>query len=986
MRSTRKRKASHQTALHVSQIREGFHNARTSSLEKFATSEKKQIANGKKATILVFRSSQQPSTADHRESSPVIASEGMKNKILEIGINKCARESGFDRHNFVRKLVRGIPGKNSAYSEFARWLPTYETTHNTLFSMNPHPFGELHFDVLRIGSIAGWSEAVWQDLRYAARGLCKAPAFTLVAVLTLTLGIGGITTIFSAVDALLLRPLPYPDQDRLVALSNSYPRFPRDRGPVSGTDVAHWRADNQVLEQIEFVSHPDMVAMSSARSAERVGVQHVSARLLPLLGIKSLLGSLPSDDKTERQGSLTVAISYEFWQSHFAGDPKILGRPIFVDTWSATIGAVLNPGFDLFGGGTPEVFEIDGIGNGADSGVNDPRWVFAVGKLKPGVSVQQAQSAMNLTAQRLAQVFPEAYKDVGVRVEPLQKGLFGWSEEVFYLLFAAVGFVLLIACANVANLLLVRGDGRRREIGVRVALGASRMSLIRQLLIESVLLALVGGLAGLILSFVGLRILIVLSTHLLPTAGVSVNGRVLFFTFGICILTGLVFGLIPAYRASKSDPNECLREGGRTTATKSRHRTRNILVVAEIAVALVSLICAGLMINTLTRILRTSPGFSSDHLLTAEVRLTGVKYMDSTDPGNTGLNVIKAPVVIFCRQALERVRGIPGVENAAFVDWLPLAENAQHAYPGFTIVGKSVDVSAEKPTLIRDAVSADYFHLMDIPIMRGRGITEQDTETSAPVVVISEATARQFWPNEDPIGREITFDSSPEERPRQIVGIVGNVKQYVLTMDSQAQAYVSYLQLPAHTVPGWTESRVHKSLIIRTRSSSAALIENVRRAISALAPDSAVFGVTTVEKTVSNSARPWSVLSQLLGLFGAMALILAAIGIYGVISYSVSERSHELGLRMALGAQPRHVVLLVLRQAMTLSFLGLIIGVAGSFAAAPLLAEFLYGVKPHDVLTLVLVSSLLLAVTFFASYIPARHATEINPMDTLRHD
>jgi putative ABC transport system permease protein len=335
---------------------------------------------------------------------------------------------------------------------------------------------------------------------------------------------------------------------------------------------------------------------------------------------------------------------------------------------------------------------------------------------------------------------------------------------------------------------------------------------------------------------------------------------------------------------------------------------------------------------------------------------------------------------------LERVREIPGVESAALVDWLPLADNAQHAWPRFTIVGRSTDLSAEKPTVILDGVSAGYFQLMGIPIVRGRGVTEQDTETSSWVVVINEEMARQFWPKEDPIGQEIKFDSSPEERPRQIVGVVGNVKQYMLTHDSPPQAYVSYEQLPAHTVPGWTESRVHKSLVIRTRSTSAALIESVRRTISGLAPDSAVFGVTTVEKTVSNSARPWTVLSEMLGLFAAMGLILAAIGIYGVISYSVSERSHELGLRMALGAQPRHVVRLVLRQAMTLSVLGVIFGVAASFAAAPLLAEFLYGVKPHDVLTLLLVSSLLIAVSFLASYIPARHATLIDPMETLRHD
>ena len=664
----------------------------------------------------------------------------------------------------------------------------------------------------------------------------------------------------------------------------------------------------------------------------------------------------------------------------------MLGRSLYVDTASTAGVAVLNPGFNLFGTGVPEAYFIHGMADPADSGLDDPRFMIGIAKLKPGVSVEQAQAAMDVTALHLAQVFPKVYTGVGVKVEPLQKGLFGWSAEEFYLLIAAVGFVLLIACTNVANLLLVRGDGRRREIGVRVALGASRRSLIQQLLTESVLLALGGGLAGLALSFWGIRILRAMSAYLFPMARVSVNGRVLLFTFGICVLTGLVFGLIPAYRVSKSDPNECLREGGRSTATKSRHRTRNILVVAEIAVALVSLICAGLMINTVTRILHTSPGFNPDHLLTAEVRLTGEKYMDATGQDKTGFNVIQPGVKVFCRQVLERVREIPGVESAALVDWLPLADNAQHAFPGFTIVGRSTDLSAEKPTVILDGVSAGYLQLMGIPMLRGRGVTEQDTETSEPVVVINEVMARKFWPNEDPIGREITLDSSPEERPRQIVGIAGNVKQFVLTGESQAQAYVSYEQLPAHTVPGWTESRVHKSLVIRTRSSSAALIEKVRRTISGLAPDSAVFGVTTVEKTVSNSARPWTVLSEILGLFAAMGLLLAAIGIYGVISYSVSERSHELGLRMALGAQPRHVIRLVLRQAMMLSVLGVIIGVAASFAAVPLLAEFLYGVKPHDVLTLVLVSSLLIAVTFLASYIPARHATQIDPMETLRHD
>jgi putative ABC transport system permease protein len=391
------------------------------------------------------------------------------------------------------------------------------------------------------------------------------------------------------------------------------------------------------------------------------------------------------------------------------------------------------------------------------------------------------------------------------------------------------------------------------------------------------------------------------------------------------------------------------------------------------------------MINTLTRILRTSPGFNPDHLLAAEVRLTGEKYMDATQQDKTGLNLIHPSVAIFCRQALERVGSIPGVESVALVDWLPLSENPEPAFPGFTIAGRAAPPRAERPRVLLEGVSSNYLGLMGIPILRGRGITGQDTESSSPVVVINQAMARQFWPNQDPVGQTITFDSSPEERPRQIIGVVGNVKRFELVQEAEPEAYVNILQLPPHTMPGWTESRVHKTIVIRTQSVSPALIKSVRTVLSELAPDSPVFGMTRADQMVANSARQWRSLSQLLGIFAGVALLLAAMGIYGVISYSVGERSHELGLRMALGAQRKNVLRLVLGQAMILSIVGVMIGVAASFAAAPLLAEFLYGVKPYDLLTTFMVSSLLIAVTFLASYIPARHATAIDPLETLRH-
>jgi predicted permease len=829
-----------------------------------------------------------------------------------------------------------------------------------------------------------WFEALRQDLLYAVRGLRKRPSFTLVATLTLAIGIGSSTTIFNAINALLLRPLPYPDQDRLVRVSLYDAKYPRYRGPVSWTDVAHWAAGNQVFEQTEATSGPDMVAMSSVGSGERAGVQHCTLHLLSLLGVKPFLGSIPVDHKIEIEGVPGVALSYEFWQRHYGGDPKVLGRSIFVDTYSTRVIAVMEPSFDLFGIGPSDIFIIGGLPRAVDSGVTDPRWVFAIAKLKRGVSIQQAQADMDVVEQHLAQEFPGAYKGMGVRVEPLKQGLFGWSSDILYLLFAVVGFVLLIACANVANLLLVRADSRRKEMGVRVALGASRTHLVRQLLTESMVLSFVGGFGGFLLSIWGVKLFDLLSPSWMPrTANAPMDARIWLFTFGICILTGIVFGLVPAFHASKNDVNETLRGEGHTTASVSRHRTRNVLVIAEIAIALLLLIGAGLMINTLTRILHTNPGFNPDHLLTAQVRLAGDKYVTADDPHDQ--NVIQSPVAFFYRQVLERLQALPGVEAAAFVDWLPLLDNAGHARPGFRIAGQAPP-SGDKPAILLDSISPDYFRVMGIDILRGRGITEQDTESAPWVVVISETTAHQFWPNQDPIGQVITFDSSPDERPRQVVGVVRNVREFTLTEESPSQAFVPYTQLPARTNSGWTEARIHKSLVLRSHFASKELIESVRKTISELAPDSAVFGVTTVQETVSDSTRFWSFLSQLLALFAAVALLLAAIGIYGVISYSVGQRSHEIGLRMALGAQPAQVLGLVLRQAMILSLLGVVTGTAASFLTAPLLTEYLYRVKPHDALTLSLVSLFLVAVTLLASYVPARRAMKIDPMETLRHE
>jgi putative ABC transport system permease protein len=833
-----------------------------------------------------------------------------------------------------------------------------------------------------------WLESLAQDSRYALRGLRRSPGFTLVAVLTVAVGVSASTTIFSAMNAILLRRLPYPSADRLVNISLKPLKHPQYLGPVSDGDVARWRAENNSFEQIEITSRPDMVALSGAGTPERVGVQHVSPGLFPLLGVNAALGTLPSEKEVSREGFNGVALSYEFWQRHFAGDPKVLGRSVFVDNDLATVVAVLNPGFDLFGAGPAEAFEFDGISAASESESEefDPRWLLGVGKLRPGVSLQQAQASMDVIAQHLAQAYPRLYRDLGVKLEPLQEGLFGWSSRFLYPLFGAVIFVLLIACANVANLLLFRADVRRKEIGIRVALGASRKRLARQLLTESILLALMGGGLGLAFSLCGVRLFDALSPHDLPrTARVAVDGQVLLFTLAICIFTGLLFGLAPVFGISRIGVNDFLKQG-RGSAPRPRMKTRSILVVVEVALALVLLAGAGLMIKALERVLHTNPGFNPDHVLTAQIRLTGRNYIDVSNWDKSGLNVIKPQVGLFCRQVLERIKALPGIESAALIDWLPLSEDSQRGRPGFVTAGQQGALPGQRPHVLLSSISSDFFQVMKIPVLKGRGIAERDTDGAPWVAVINEAMARKFWPNQDAIGQVITMDSTPGERPREIVGIVGNIKQRALTAATEPEVYVSYAQQDTHSTAELAEGRVHKTLVVRTSYVSKGLIESVRGTLSELAADSPVFGITLVQRTVSDSARPWTFLAELLGIFAAVALLLAAVGIYGVISYSVSERRQEIGIRMALGARSGRVFGLVLKQTLTLSILGVALGLAASFGATPVLSRFLFGVKPHDLLTLGLVSALLIFVTLLASYVPAKRAMRIDPMLAIRHE
>jgi putative ABC transport system permease protein len=833
-----------------------------------------------------------------------------------------------------------------------------------------------------------WFEILMKDLRFALRTMLKNRGFTLVAVLSLALGICANTTIFSAINALLFRRLPYQNINRLVAIMNQSLKEGGRQG-VSPGDLVNWKKQNTVFDQMELTNtFASKNVLVGAGGSERVGIQYATPGLFRLLGVKPILGRLLLNEDARQTYATSVVLSYGYWHRRFGNDPQVLGKTFYMDASTVAVVGVLSPGFDLLGTGDTDIYQPIPAEGASASEMND-RWLLAVARLKPGVELAQAQLSMDVVARRLEQAYPDTNKDLGIRVMPLREALFGWTGQILYPLFAAVAFVLLIACANIANLMLSRASSRRKEVGIRIALGASRFRLIRQMLTESVLLALLGGMLGLALSFWGTKAFATLVPQWYPQAKeITIDGRVMAFTLAISILTGIMFGLAPALRASKIELTDSLKEGGRSSSAGSRHRTRSIFVVAEVALALVLLVSAGLMMNTFLRVLHASPGFRSDRVLTLDFRLTGTKYLDVTPMAKTGFDVVTPQVDIFCGQVLERVNALPGVESAALIDWLPMSpERADSPSRGFTIAGRPAALGGEKPNAFYSSISSDYFRVMQIPLLKGRFPAEQDTYSTPWVVVINDAMARKFWPNQDPIGQVITLEVVPgEEKPREIVGVVGNVKQFASGVDPGPEIYASYLQQPKQSPSLFTETRLHKSLVVRTSFESQSLIDSVHSTVAGMDRDSPVFGITTVRNVVLNSTTGERFYTQLLGSFAITALMLAAIGIYGVISYSVLERSHEIGVRMALGAQSKQVLRLMLKEGLILSSLGVAIGVAASFAATPLIAAFLYGVKAYDLLTWSLVSVFLIGVTLVATYIPGRRATRLDPMVALRHE
>ena len=819
-----------------------------------------------------------------------------------------------------------------------------------------------------------------QDIRYGFRILRKSHVVTLVAVLSLALGIGGNSTMFSVIHTLLLQPPPYKDVDRLAVIFGSSVSKGRGRTAIAGADLLDWRKQSRSFEYLELTDgSSDVQTLSVSGPPERIRSSYVSPDLFRALGVKPVLGRSFSDTET-RAGVQTVMLSYEFWQRRFGSDPGALGRSLVYQGNPVTIIGVMPLGSAIFGGNV-DIWEPANLAQGAMN--RKIPWLIGIGRLKASVTLAQAQAELSGIARQLEQAYPDTNKDRGVLIDPLQLALTAGLKEDLYPLSGAVGFVLLIACANVANLLLARAGARKREIVVRVALGAGRARIVRQLLTESVILATVGGFLGWSVAFWGIKLFQALAPEWFPNVQqIALNLPVAGFTFGVSVATGILVGLVPAMQASRPDLNESLKAS--RGSGRSQGRTRAALVMGEVALALVLMVGAGLMVNSLIRVSHTSPGFDPAKLVTLQIDLSGLRYTRAIEQGDT-TNTISPEVEPFYDRVLERVRSLPGVESAALASWLPQGQGAAGPRERrFVIAGRPELSTQEQPQAFYNMVSPDYFLTLHIPVIRGRFLTNRDTQNAPWVVVVNEVMARQFWPNQDPIGQLVTIKTIKEERPREVVGVVGNVRQIWRGGRFNPEFYAPFQQQPPVYGDGW-QNRLHRFVVARTTLKPDSVMAVARAEALALDRDQPVSDLHTMDEFLSASAAPWRFYLALLGTFAGISLFLAAIGIYGVISHSIGERTHEIGIRMAIGAARGDVLRLVFRHGLTLTIVGLIIGLAASFALTRVIAGFLYGVKATDPLTLATATVLLAAIACAAILQPARRASRVDPSVALRH-
>lgn len=802
-----------------------------------------------------------------------------------------------------------------------------------------------------------------QDLQYAARMLWKNPVMTFVAIIALGLGVGANTAIFSVVNAVILRPLPYEDPDRLVRLSEHSPQVPQMS--ISYPNFLDWREQNQVFSGLAATQFRSL-NLIGVDEPERLSGRAVSADFFDVLGVKPVAGRSFSADE-DRPGANRVAIiSHGLWQRRFGSEPEILGRQLNLSGDSYTVIGVL-PETYRFGTAT-DIFVPIGLRADQMMQRGEHPGIYAIARLKPGVTVEGARSELISMATRISNQY--GMTGNSATLTTLSELFIGDVRTPLLILLGAVGFVLLIACANVANLLLARAASRSKEMAIRTALGAGRLRIIRQLLTESVLLSCLGGAVGLLLALWGVDVLRTTTIDSLPTtADIKLDGVVLVFTLAVSLLTGIIFGLAPALGASKLDLNDTLKEGGRGgTAGSARQRVRSVLIVSEVALTLVLLICAGLLIRSFVQIQDVDPGFKAENLLVIQIARAA-----KSDEG--------AQVLNFFNQLEERIRELPGVESAAVSTGLPFIGTSDTS---FAIEGRPKPEPGKQPQTMFYNTTPHYLRAMGIQLVKGRFFNAQDTERSPRVAVIDEEFARQQFPDSDPLGQRIAGNGPIPAQ--EIIGVVAHVKHFGLDSASESikpQLYFAFSQIPEKFLP---QVAGRMNLVVRTTSDPMSVAAAVRREVQALDPNQPVYNVSTMEQTLDRSLATQRLATTLLALFAAVALILAAVGIYGVMAYSVTQRTHELGIRMALGAQRGDVLKLVVGHGMLLALVGVGVGLVAAFVLTRLMASLLYGVSATDPVTFAGVALLLALVALVANFIPARRATKIDPMIALRYE